>query len=253
MSAQSPSRVYSFVLIAVVLLGGLVLAEIALRWTLYPIQRPYHFEQDAVIADPATGYRLATGSQTIMTDGHFRATVATDALGLRDRFDPALPDDGLIAIGDSQTFGHGVEARDSWPERLQMQLGVNVRNAGVFGYGVTSMNRQSGGCWIRASKSATSLSGSPGMILARAMIRLTATSSSTAGSRPIRNTASPRLSGMIYGSCPAAQLSSTLRPMPDCASPACLALPRRKTGNGTRRYPRPSPYPGSGLRRFRIF
>jgi hypothetical protein len=136
MSTHNPSRLYNVILIAIVLFGCLVLAEVVLRWTLYPIQRPYHFEQGAVIDDPAVGYRLAPGMQTLMTDGHFRASVTTDALGLRDRFDPDLPDDGLIAIGDSQTFGHGVAANDSWPERLQKQLGVNVRNAGVFGYGV---------------------------------------------------------------------------------------------------------------------
>lgn len=208
MSAYSPSRVYSFILIAVVLLGCLALAEIVLRWTFYPIQRPYHFEQGAVIDDPAVGYRLAPEQQTIMTDGHFRASVTTDARGLRDRFDPTLPDDGLIAIGDSQTFGHGVAASDSWPERLQKRLGVNVRNAGVFGYGINQYEPTIRRLLDQASKSATSLSVSPGMILARATTRLTATSSSTAGWRPIRNIASPRLSGMIYVTCPVVPLSS---------------------------------------------
>ncbi len=136
MSTHGPSRLHGAVLLVIVLLGCLLLAELALRWTLYPIQRPYHFDAGAVIADSAVGYRLAPDKTTIMSDGFFRAGVATDALGLRDVFAPSLPDDGLVAIGDSQTFGHGVEAAQSWPEQLQTMIGVNVRNGGVFGYGV---------------------------------------------------------------------------------------------------------------------
>jgi lysophospholipase L1-like esterase len=63
--------------------------------------------------------------------------IVTDAAGFRDRWDPALPDLGVVAIGDSETFGHGVPADAAWPEQLEQTLGVNVYNAGVFGYAVT--------------------------------------------------------------------------------------------------------------------
>lgn len=112
----------------------LVLTEPVLRHSVVPVETPYHFERGAVIADPSRGFRLAPNQHTIMSNGHFREEVVTNTDGFRDLFDPVLPDPGVIAIGDSQTFGHGLPAQQSWPEQLQRQLGVNVVNTGVFGY-----------------------------------------------------------------------------------------------------------------------
>ena len=71
-----------------------------------------------------------------MSNGHFLVPIETDENGFRDVFDPSLPSAGFVAIGDSQTFGHGIEAEDTWVEHLQRKLGVNVTNTGVFGYGI---------------------------------------------------------------------------------------------------------------------
>jgi len=40
-----------------------------------------------------------------------------------------------IALGDSFTFGQGVEAQEAWPEQLSSLAGRNFANLGVFNYG----------------------------------------------------------------------------------------------------------------------
>ncbi len=59
-------------------------------------------------------------------------TVRTNTLGLRGP-EVVLPAPGtrILAVGDSVTFGWGVEEGQSWPAQLALQLGVEVLNAGV--------------------------------------------------------------------------------------------------------------------------
>jgi hypothetical protein len=48
----------------------------------------------------------------------------------------------VLAVGDSYTQGHGVQAELAWPKRLEARLsGVHVYNAGVSGYGLQQMRR----------------------------------------------------------------------------------------------------------------
>jgi hypothetical protein len=62
--------------------------------------------------------------------------VRTDRDGMRDVFAQELPNPGVVAVGDSFTFEHGVAAEETSPEQLQRALRVNVLNAGVFGYAI---------------------------------------------------------------------------------------------------------------------
>lgn len=57
--------------------------------------------------------------------------------GLRSNGPAALPLDrrGVLAVGDSFTFGDQVSDGDTWPAQLERLLGRPVRNGGVFGYG----------------------------------------------------------------------------------------------------------------------
>jgi hypothetical protein len=57
--------------------------------------------------------------------------------GLRSNGAAALPFDrsGVLAVGDSFTFGDQVSDADTWPAQLEQRLGRPVRNGGVFGYG----------------------------------------------------------------------------------------------------------------------
>jgi hypothetical protein len=89
--------------------------EVILRWTLVPINLTYHFEQGAFTKDKELGYVLTSNYQGTMSDGHFLEDIVTNTSGYRDIFDKNLPNPGIFAIGDSQTFGHGLAAKFSWP------------------------------------------------------------------------------------------------------------------------------------------
>lgn len=74
----------------------------------------------------------------------FRAkTVSADARGVR-RAPPAMrepPQQRLFVLGDSQTFGHGLNDDETWPARLQGTLdsgrpGTRVENWGVPGINI---------------------------------------------------------------------------------------------------------------------
>jgi lysophospholipase L1-like esterase len=58
-------------------------------------------------------------------------TVRTNRLGYRGQ-DPV--EGAWICLGDSTTFGWGVEEDEAWPARLGVALGRPVQNAGVPGY-----------------------------------------------------------------------------------------------------------------------
>lgn len=97
-----------------------------------------------VQSDPQRGYRYAANlSRHIVTDD-YEIDFETNSLGLRD---VELDEVGantirVLAVGDSFTQGHGVEAGEAWPKRVQARLsGVQVVNAGVSGYGLAQMRK----------------------------------------------------------------------------------------------------------------
>lgn len=71
-------------------------------------------------------------------------TVYTDSRGVRvdaaGKHAPANP--AVIVIGDSQTFGMGVSYDQTYPHALSRELGVEVTNLGVPGYGTVSALRR---------------------------------------------------------------------------------------------------------------
>ncbi|MCC6616826.1 MAG: SGNH/GDSL hydrolase family protein [Anaerolineae bacterium] len=69
---------------------------------------------------------------TITGHPEFRYTVRTNADGLRD--DPFDGPQEIAAVGDSFTFGLGVENDQSWPQRLEAISGHSVANLGWAGW-----------------------------------------------------------------------------------------------------------------------
>ncbi|MCA8925840.1 MAG: SGNH/GDSL hydrolase family protein [Planctomycetes bacterium] len=98
--------------------------------------------------DPARGFRLAPNAVTddFVIDGHPELgsyTITTDALGLRGAPRPP-PEPGalkVLVLGDSMTFGKGVQDGETFPCVLEGLLAerlgrpVRVYNAGVSSYG----------------------------------------------------------------------------------------------------------------------
>src|SRR5206468_2090726 len=97
------------------------------------------YPQESYDLDPEIGHVLRP-SQTAFT--HDRS-VHTNTLGFRDReFSPYSAPATLrvLALGDSQTFGNGLDLADTWPKQLEGMLqNVNggpwweVVNAGIPG------------------------------------------------------------------------------------------------------------------------
>jgi lysophospholipase L1-like esterase len=101
---------------------------------------------DTMIADPALFWKLKPDLKGRRITGRIREnpigfTVSTNHDGLRSpEIPPAKRGLRILALGDSTTFGLGVEDDQTWPAILQQRLraelpgGVEVINAGVPGY-----------------------------------------------------------------------------------------------------------------------
>lgn len=128
-------------LIAVLLgiLLALLLGEALLAW-LDPLGFIYFRDQaylaSEIIPDPR-GYGLRPGTYplsfalTILPDGT-RAVPATNEAA----------DTTLVFLGDSVTFGYGLDDEQTWVNLIARELpGVHVVNAGVSGYNATNVRR----------------------------------------------------------------------------------------------------------------
>ncbi len=124
---------------------GLVLATLAGELAL----RLFWPQRSSVVvgmfqADPDAGYRLKPDYKSEIRVPEYRVQVRTDGEGYRVPRDGVTTDDRearILCIGDSFTFGVGVDAEEAFPERLEGRLQEEwpgiwaVRNGGVGGYG----------------------------------------------------------------------------------------------------------------------
>ena len=120
--------------IVVIITLFIILFEIFLRWTFVPIPKRYHFEKNVFEVDQHLRYRLTPGKNSVMSNGYFTEDVKVNERGFRDKYNNSYNDEGIYAIGDSQTFGHGIPVSDTWVEILQEKLHVNVVNTAVPAY-----------------------------------------------------------------------------------------------------------------------
>ncbi len=126
------------------MLGSLLLfiaaGEIALRVTGIEqghVVPPPIYRQDP---DPRISYALKPS----MKEHAFRSTVTTNTLGLRSP-EPDTTKPLLAVLGDSITFGYGVEDGQSLPAKLQTLLpAYDAQNGGVPGYNLLQESAQYG-------------------------------------------------------------------------------------------------------------
>lgn len=98
---------------------------------------------DFLQRDAQLGWRNRPGFRGRHTSADFDVAVCFDGAGRRcaerGPSDGSRSDHGrglrVLAIGDSTTFGWGVEAEAAFPAQLSERLGVEVENWGVSGYG----------------------------------------------------------------------------------------------------------------------
>ncbi len=94
--------------------------EIALRIIL-PIPIKWTFPQESYDFDPLIGHWLKPGQQAYTHD----KTVTTNSIGIRDAEYSPTPAAGIyriLALGDSQTFGNGLNLKDTWPKQFEHEL-----------------------------------------------------------------------------------------------------------------------------------
>lgn len=100
--------------------------------------------------DPDAGYALRPDYENSIRVPEYATSLRTDADGYRIPEHGAEPANGavrVLALGDSFTFGVGVEAEEAWPEILEDLLNAGaagsaaVRNGGVGGYGPLRSSR----------------------------------------------------------------------------------------------------------------
>ena len=128
-----------FVLLRLLLItGGLFVALVAIEILLrvFPVPTRFEFnrqETEQWESDPELLLHLKPNlNLRISAHPEFSYTVRTNSEGLRN--DPLEGSYDVAAIGDSFTFGFGVEAAEAWPAQLQTLSGVKVLNLGWAGW-----------------------------------------------------------------------------------------------------------------------
>ena len=105
-----------------VAIGGL---ELSLR-ALYPPPARFLYPQESYDFASEIGYRLRPGQKAFTHD----RPVHINSLGLRDgeiATEIAPGRRRVLTLGDSQTFGNGLDLADTWPKQLERMLGTSGR------------------------------------------------------------------------------------------------------------------------------
>lgn len=114
--------IINFLFVGLVLLILIIFSEVLLR-----VLHPYNDTNPVLVeADQILPYRMVSNSQTESIDG---VQISTDGNGLRDikpKTNQPSEIKTYLVLGDSTTYGYGVEASQTFVERLQ-----DVRNEQV--------------------------------------------------------------------------------------------------------------------------
>jgi lysophospholipase L1-like esterase len=119
------------------LLAAVVMLELFLRLLYSPPVR-FLYPQERYDLDPEIGHALRPGQTAFTHDRQVR----TNSLGLRHGEiapEPARGTLRVLALGDSQTFGNGLDLSETWPKQLEQMLEIRggyrweVVNGGIPG------------------------------------------------------------------------------------------------------------------------
>src|SRR3954452_21274375 len=109
----------SLVLLLVLVVLPAAAAEVLLRWFPVATRGQVHFSSvsRSMQRDPDLIWRLTPGLSYDIETGEYREHRFTNSLGMREReIPPRRPgEQRVLAIGDSFTYGAGVQAADAYP------------------------------------------------------------------------------------------------------------------------------------------
>jgi lysophospholipase L1-like esterase len=100
---------------------------------------PLSLKTHRISANPLMGYELVPGSSAFEDDSWYR--INQD--GIRDREYSLVKPEGtfrIAAVGDSVTFGFGLDLVDTWPKQLERELQKTHPHAEVINFGVMGYN-----------------------------------------------------------------------------------------------------------------
>jgi lysophospholipase L1-like esterase len=124
----------SILILLTLLLGFACAAELGWR-----VLRPHVGRSVSVVFDPELGWKYEPNQKVRQRSQDFDVAVQIDGSGHRIA-GPRSPGTSArkplaVFVGDSLTFGWGVEAAEAFPFLLRHRLGVEVADLGVAGYG----------------------------------------------------------------------------------------------------------------------
>lgn len=125
MSSNNEVRT-NIALVLASILFCLILAEVTLR-AIFPAPIKWTFPQEGYEFDAEVGHCLEKNQIAFTHD----KPVITNSEGIRDREFSSVPRTDVfrvLAVGDSQTFGNGLEMSDTWPKQLEKALNGSAYN-----------------------------------------------------------------------------------------------------------------------------
>ena len=149
MRAKAKNTCLKVCILVTTLVTALVIAEVALRVvSLFPPDGPVypdeHVGDTHDQADAKIGWKMPPSTTSTEETEDFSATYTSNEQGFRDvdNFDPENdPPQRIVFLGDSMTFGVGVEDDEVFVEQIEKALGGNTRcyNLAMSGFGVAQM------------------------------------------------------------------------------------------------------------------
>lgn len=140
----APAKVRKLAVRACLVLGSTYVALILVEMVLSLSPRAQHHVfvlsmQNMPEADPDYGYKLVPNYEGTYFDGVERSQIKLNSLGHRDDEppNPAQVENDLLLVGDSFTFGMGIERADTIEARIEATSDgkVTAYNTGVPGWG----------------------------------------------------------------------------------------------------------------------
>ena len=133
-SGRTRTRLLMALTVALSLVVGLTAAEGILRWQRSQIEHSDHMDPGLVRYDPLLGWRLTPGWEGEHRHHDFRVRYRINDDGFRGLGLPA-PGEAVTLLGDSFTFGLGVDEGETFADRLNADLPrTRFFNRGVPGY-----------------------------------------------------------------------------------------------------------------------
>lgn len=98
------------------------------------LQKNIQFDDGSFEYNASLFYTLKPNVSSCFSNMEFNTRIQANKAGLRDD-DMSLHSPSIICIGDSFTFGWGVEQENAFPQRLEKLSGKKVLNCGIPSYG----------------------------------------------------------------------------------------------------------------------